>query len=330
MPLRELSTDLDAHLGCAPRRGLAVSQEAFLSMHEYHLSREKARKRVLATLTQLTGTPCNSLDWKSGEVTVSDGKKSVKFKAADMEQEARRTGIVGVLQRAIDNRDGVFGGTLGDASTPNHQLKITTEYAGWRKEVEGPCRIGVATDDLMEDILHYREEICRVSADYDFRVLSRHYRAYLGACISIVDAFINRHILLASHDRFESEAFTRLQVARGMEEKVECWLQTCSEKTLKAIANREEWCHFQELRQERNALQHAVEPFSVYSIRVIAKYLNYTRTGIGALLKLLRSIHSKPTLGFIERLRTAPEVSFNRITLKATGASDAAGETPAA
>jgi hypothetical protein len=31
----------------------------------------------------------------------------------------------------------------------------------------------------------------------------------------------------------------------------------------------------------------------------------------------LRAIHNKGTLGFIERLRTAPEVTFKRITLKA-------------
>jgi hypothetical protein len=136
--------------------------------------------------------------------------------------------------------------------------------------------------------------------------------------MSLVDAFINRHILLASHEGFDSAAFTRLKTARGMEERVECWLQTCSEKmTLKDIAKRKEWCHFQELRQVRNALLHATSPFSVYSIKEIGKRLNYVRAGIGNLLLLLRTIHNKPSLMFIDRLRTAPEVQFHSITLRA-------------
>jgi hypothetical protein len=45
-------------------------------------------------------------------------------------------------------------------------------------------------------------------------------------------------------------------------------------------------------------------------------HLNYVRTGIGGLLKLLRDYHRKPTHHFIERLRTAPEITYNTIRLE--------------
>ena len=35
------------------------------------------------------------------------------------------------------------------------------------------------------------------------------------------------------------------------------------------------------------------------------------------MLYMLRSIHNKPSLRFIDRLRTAPEVRFHSITLRA-------------
>jgi len=287
-------------------------------MHPYHLCRDKARERVVQTLTDLTGKPPSQLDWKCGSITISNDKISKTYRLTDLEREARLTGILEELQRVIDGRDIVFGGTLPSGlATPNHQTKLSTEYAGWKKEVEGPARISIAYQDLMEDILDFREEVCNASTDYDFLLLARNYRAYLGSCISIVDAFINWHILRASHDGFQSDPFTKLKSARGMEEKIDFWLQTCSTAGMSTIANRQEWCHFQELRRERNELLHVIDPFSVYSLKGIAKYLNFTQTGIGGFLRMLRSIHQKPSTGFIERLRTAPEVRYDRITLTA-------------
>ena len=204
-----------------------MGTEPFLTMHPYHLSRAKARQAVLATLERGTSGRPKNVDWKNGAVNITSGKVTKRFMFSAMELEARQTGVLGGIQRLLDSSDGVFGGTMGQTATPNFQLTIKTEYAGWIGEVQGPCRIGLATDDLMEDILHYRKEACLASTDYTFRHLARHYRAYLSACISIVDAFINRHVLLASHDGFESEAFTRLKEARGMEEKIDCWLETC-------------------------------------------------------------------------------------------------------
>jgi len=64
-------------------------------------------------------------------------------------------------------------------------------------------------------------------------------------------------------------------------------------------------------------LTHAVEPFYGHQIKEIADYLNYSRTGVGGLLNLLRVSQNLKSLGFIERLRTAPKVTYKQITLRA-------------
>ncbi|HEX3315081.1 MAG TPA: hypothetical protein VHR72_09340 [Gemmataceae bacterium] len=293
-----------------------MSQMPFLTIHEYHLSREKARAKIKGLLAGVMKLPLKKFDWFRGSLNLAIGDAKKTISLAELEREARLTGAVGTIQRVLDQRDSIFGGTF-DSATPNWQITVKSEWAGWKGEVQGPCRIGLAVDDLTEDILYYRKETCLASSDYTFRTVGRNYRGFISSCMSLVDAFINRHILVASNEGFDSPAFAQLKEARGMEERLDSWLKTCSDKTLKDIAGRKEWCHFQELRQERNALMHATAPFSVYSIREIGKRLNYVRTGIGDLLFLLRGIHNKGSVGFIDRLRSAPEVQFHQINVRA-------------
>jgi hypothetical protein len=291
-----------------------VSNKPFLTISEYHLSREKARELVLATLKRLSGK-VPKVDWRRSFLDAKDGERPLRLTFQQMEQDARRTGVVQELQRILDFRDSIFGGTFESAS-PNHNMSVKTEYAGWVKEVQGPCRVALIERDLTEDILFYRQQTCAHSSDYGFRAMTRFYLAYLGACVSLLDAFINRHILLAKHEGFTSPEFTELKESRKLERRVELWLEVCTTRPMKKLACRTEWCHFQELRQKRNELMHAVDPFSVYRVPEIAKHLNYARTGVGELLKLLREWHDKPTLAFIERLRTAPEVTYHQLRLK--------------
>ena len=67
------------------------------------------------------------------------------------------------------------------------------------------------------------------SNEYDFRLTTRYFRAYLSACVSLLDAFINRHILVAKHEGFSSPEFSRLQTETNLEEKVRLWWAVCSE-----------------------------------------------------------------------------------------------------
>ena len=290
----------------------------FLVLQKYHLSKALGRNTVIATLERCEvqqpkdGWDTLNLTWKHEQPPISVG-------FGELVDEARRTGIVSHLQEYLDKRDPVFGGTFGDMCTPNHQLKCSTAYAGWRKEVQGPCRTSCVERDLTEDTLHYRSEACERSNEYDFRVTARAFRSYLSVCLSLLDAFINRHILLAQHEGFSSPEFDRLKVETNLEEKVRLWWAVCSGDDPASFFQSAAWCHLQLLRTKRNEILHAVDPISVYSLKEIGLYLNLVRTGIGELLLQLRRAHKKPTLGFIERLRTAPKVDFHKIRFRADG-----------
>jgi len=290
----------------------------FLVLQKYHLSKDLGRKTVISALERCE-IPRPKDGWDTLNLTWKDGQPPISVSFRELVDEARRTGIAGRLQEHLDKCDPIFGGAFADVCIPNHQMKCSREYAGWRKEVQGPCRTSCVERDLTEDILYYRREACERSDEYDFRVTARAFRSYLSVCVSLLDAFINRHILLAQHDGFSSPEFDRLKVETNLEEKVRLWWAVCSEDDPASFFQSAAWNHLQQLRTKRNEILHAVEPISIYSLKEIGLYLNLVRTGIGELLLQLRRAHQKPTLGFIERLRTAPKVDFHQITFRADG-----------
>lgn len=290
----------------------------FLVLKQFHLSRKKAREAVISVLKRCE-VEMPKDGWDSLALTWKHENPPVSVSFADLMDEARRTGTVRRIQDYLDKRDPVFGGTFGDFCTPNLQLRCSAEYAGWKREVQGPCRTSCVERDLADDILEYRRGACEGSNEYDFRLTARHFRNYLSACVSLLDAFINHHVLLAEADGFSSDEFEQLKAEKRLEEKVRLWWAVCSEDDSAPFFRSAAWCHFQELRAKRNAILHAVDPISVYAIRDMQLHLNQVRTGVGELLLLLRQAHRKPTLGFIERLRTAPLVDFIEIRFKGDG-----------
>jgi hypothetical protein len=293
----------------------------FLVLEKYALSKVKARQAVVAVL-QRCDVQRPKEGWEALRLTWKDESPPASVNFSNLVDEARGTGVVQRLQEYLDKKDSVFGGTFGDMSTPNFQIRCKSAYAGWEKEAQGPCRTSCVERDLMEDILEFRRQACEYSNEYDFRVTARFFRVYLSACVSLLDAFINRHVLLARHEGFTSPEFTRLQAETNMEEKVRLWWAVCSDGDPSLFFRSAMWCHFQEIRTRRNEILHAVDPISVYSLKDIQVYLNKVRTGVGELLLSLRQAHKKPTLGFIERLRTAPTVAFRQIRFRADGEHD--------
>ena len=261
-------------------------QPQFLVMDQYHLSQGKARAAVIAVLE------------RCGEVCPR---------------------AVVRIQRYLDKSDSVFGGMIDEISVANYQMSVNTAYAGWEKQVTGPCRTSSVVMDLTEDILEYRACICKYSNEHNFRICCRYYRAYLSACLSLVDAFINRHILVAEHDGFSSPEFDRLKRTTSLEDRVCLLLQVCSEDGPSQVLQSIPWCHFQEIRKHRNEIIHAINPVFAYSLKEMWQVLNKVRTGIDELLLLLRHAHKKPTLLFIEQLRSAPTVNFQQIRFRADG-----------
>ncbi|MBD2626145.1 hypothetical protein [Trichormus variabilis] len=293
----------------------------FLTMDEYHLSRKKAEELVTDALKQLHFHKPPNKNWSDIDITISNNGSSSKFKFHQLVKQARLTGIaIESLQKDKDLRDETFGRYFSLA-TPNHQLSINTLYAGYSKEFRGPCRVAPCEDELTEDIIFYRQQVCANSNSNDFSLTCRYYRAYVLACISLVDAFINRHILLLRHQGCSSPEFQDLEREFKIENKIDLWLKTytSSRKNISAINRTKEWNHFVLLKEERNMLTHAVEPYYGHQIYEIANSLNYVRTGIGGLLFLLRRERALDTLGFIQKLMTSPQVRCHEITLKADG-----------
>lgn len=290
----------------------------FLEMRDYHLSRAKARNAVIRTL-EAAGVHCPDSGWDDLIVNYNDRDATTPVRFPDLVEEARRNGVVVRMQRCLDRNDSIFGGVVEEIGTPNWQLKVGSTYAGFKKEIQGPCRAASVEFDLTEDILFYRREACRHSSQHDFRLTCRAFRSFLSACVSIVDAFINRHVLLATHEGFSSPELDKLRVARKLEERIRLWFAVCSSDDPRAFFDSTNWCHFQEIRARRNELLHAVDPFGVYAIKDVQVMLNKVRTGVGDVLLRMRCAHKKATLGFIERLRTAPLVDFMQITFNADG-----------
>lgn len=291
----------------------------FLVLTEYHLSAEKARQAVIDTCTRCGMEPANG-NWDKTTVNWEKTDPPFSMEFPEMVKEARRTGIVRLLQRHLDTKDGVFGGgNIEDLCTPNFQMTLTADIGGFKGEVQGPCRTSLVEKDLTDDILFYRRLVCQHSNEYDFELSARYYRNYLSACTSIVDAFVNRHILIASSQGFTSPEFEQLRNATKVETRLELWWRVCVDSDPSPLFKSVQWNHFHELRTKRNEILHAVDPIGLYSIPRMQEFLNKVRTGVGGLMLLMRKAHNKPSLGFIERLRTAPRVEYHQIHLHVDG-----------
>lgn len=286
-----------------------------LTIEKYHLSKEKATKAVIKALQDYGVQKSAKIKWDQISISLHNQSINTTYKFSDLVKEVRLTGIIELLQQNQDNNDDIFGGTL-TLATPNDDLKVRVQYAGYDKEFKGAFRGASAFKELTEDILFYRKQSCEYSNCHDFSLTCRYYRAYLLSCISLIESFINRHIFLSTYEGCTSADFERLRNTLNLEDKISLWLKVYTSKDISAINKTKAWDHFMRLRKERNILTHVLEPDYAHEIKEIAKYLNYCQSGIGCLLFLLRENQKKITLGFIERLKTAPKVTYHKRFLK--------------
>ncbi|MBN1186427.1 MAG: hypothetical protein JXB49_29395 [Bacteroidales bacterium] len=92
-------------------------------------------------------------------------EREEKKKFYELVQQVRKNGICEFIQTDLDRQDMVFGGTFG-LSTPNWQMKLTTEWAGYKKELIGPCRNVPSEIELSDDIEFYKDEACIESSEH--------------------------------------------------------------------------------------------------------------------------------------------------------------------
>jgi hypothetical protein len=294
-------------------------EPAFLEISDYSLSQKAAEKLVDEKLLLMNlKIPSKN---KSKEIITfkkSPKEKEEKHKYIDLIKNTRKQGVVYPVQTIIDRSDQIFGGKFG-MSTPTQGLTITTTYAGYSKVVKGPGRCYPIEYDLAGDIIFYREESCFESDDHDFEMTCRNYRGYLFSCISLIDAYINRHILIGKNKKLSSEKFDILINCLNLEEKIELFLEIFCGSSIKAINQSVDWSDFKLLKGLRNELVHATSPFLGVTIEEIAKNLNLCMKGIGGILKRFQELQGRHSLGFIERIRNAPKVFHNEIVLRADG-----------
>jgi hypothetical protein len=286
----------------------------FLEMEEYHTSKGEAKKIVVKNFLE-DGIKSPKGGWERASFVINN--QNVTFK--ELMDSVRASGIMPFTQFKKDRADDIFGGTFG-ISTPTMAFgQVTSTYAGYTRILTPPMTDQPVESELSEDIMFYREEACLFSDEYDFVFCTRYYRAYLTACISIIDAFINRHILMYKYKGWKTNEIEDLQKTGRLEERVNKFLLMTTGKDISSINGGDEWSHFKKIRALRNEMTHINGPTLGYSIPEFAEHFNYVRKGVGGLLYKIRELQGKTSLSFIEQLKTAPIVYFNEITHKSNG-----------
>lgn len=291
---------------------------AFLVQQEPRLSTKEAETIVDDILKKL-GIKLNSTIKKKEYIIKNQGtEKEEKKKYYELVNQVRQSGICGFIQTDLDRQDPVFGATFG-MSTPTWQMKLTTEWAGYKKELNGPCRNIPSEIDLSEDIEFYKEETCIESSNHDFEMVSRNYRGYLFSSIALVDCYINRHIILFDFNGLQSEEFEKLKKSRNTEERIELFIIIFCNFDFTELKQSKIWDDFKKLKNLRNEMVHSVNPYMGFELKELATNLNLSVNGVGGLLKKLQDGQGRNSLGFIERIRTSPVIHFNQVTLRADG-----------
>ena len=290
-----------------------MERPCLLEIENFATSKGEAKRVVIELLSKHMVSPKGG--WERATINFGPPPTSESF--SKLVEDVRTLGICN-FQRSIDLSDEFFGGTFG-ISTDSNFGSMTYEYAGYKETFKTPMALYQAEWELTDDILFYREESCAWSNEPDFKDCTRHYRGYLMSSIAVVDAFINRHVLMYKHRKFKPDSVDELQRTSRLEDRMDLFMKLSCGKDIKAINGGEEWKQFKEIRRLRNEITHINAPSLGYSIEALADHFNYVRRGIGGLLKLMRSCQGKPSLGFIDRLRFAPKVNFNHVRHKPDG-----------
>lgn len=290
----------------------------FLIQQEPRLSTKEAEKIVDDILEKLNIKIAKKGKAHQYIIKNPGTDKEEKRKFHELVEQVRKYGACGFIQVDLDRTDTVFGGTFG-LSTPNWQMNLTTEWAGFKKELKGPCRSIPSEYDLSEDIEFYKDETCLESANHDFDMCCRNYRGYLFSSIALIDCYINRHIVLFDFKGHQSKKYSELKESRNTEERIELFVDGFCDFPFSKLKQSQAWDDFKKLKPLRNEVVHSLSPYLGVELKEIASNLNLSIHGVGTLLKMLQEGQGRFSLGFIERVRTSPTIHFNQITTRADG-----------
>jgi hypothetical protein len=182
---------------------------------------------------------------------------------------------------------------------------------GYIQKVKCPGRIGPTENDLSEDTLYYRNLTVKFAMGSNFTECARFYRSYIQSAISVVESYINLHFFYLKQKN-NGKLPKKLQNIKSIDDKVDAFLCQFSNTRLYKIRDTQEWIQFNDLRAERNKQVHRDEPYICLSIEDMPRHLNAVISGVGELLCRFQYTTHRDTMGFIERLRTAPKISYNK------------------
>jgi len=282
-------------------------QHHFLTISEFHLSPSDAKNAAMRLLKQIGQVPIAE-KWENLEIKLNRKGVEEIWPFGRIVKELQSHGVIESIQSLLDASDKIFGWSITMATTSS-ALDLTGNFYGTSVRKKGPGRLAPIEPELAGDILFFRTEACQYSGEPDFARTTRSFRAYLAAAITLVEAFLNKHIPLQEARGLQAEA-KKLGSCYRLEEKIEVWVNQFTKARWSEVTSKPSWTHFRQLQKLRNEMMHGASAFSAYRILDLAKELNYVKLGVGELLKHLRSLQGLPTLMFIERVRTAPAVRF--------------------
>lgn len=282
-----------------------------LKIMPFHLSPTRAEKHV-SDLLKAIGCVRPKKGWhtSSYELNRLDGKIPVVWK--DMVGEARRTGRVDIIQRFTDLEDPYFGSNFGMATNTSN-ISIRTSFLGHKKTFRGPARNYPVEQELVNDILVYRKMCCDFSKHSDgFEETFRFFRAYLFSCISLIDAFINRYVHVATFNGNTDPSLDLLSKPSRLDIRLTLWLQVFGSKGDVDLKKGLKWDHFLVLKKARNLHVHAIEPYFGYRVADMVHPLNACREGIGKLIVFLQREADHKHTSLFQKLTSAPLVRFSK------------------
>lgn len=293
-----------------PQTATMEEGSPLLSLEPYHLSRAAAEAHV-ESLLRAVGFRMPARGWHSADYRVRTSRAPRVLLWREMVAEARQTGGVEFLDGLLQSKDPYFGSMMSLAVSSS-AAKISIEYLGRTVELHGPARIYPVEQELVGDILTYRRMVCERSVPGDFEDVGRFFRSYLFTCISLVDAFINRHVQVAEFTGVNDPAIDAIVHEARLQERVELWLKAFGKNGVARLKQGVKWDAFSKLRQARNAHVHAGEPYFGYRIAALVEPLNACRCGIGELLAFLQVEAGRRPSSIFQRLSTAPRARLNK------------------
>ena len=304
-----------------------------LATAEYHQDNESAGRYVLKLCKELNFAV--NKKHLNGIIEINAGNKKISINLADEVEYTRRNGKAQLLQSMLDSGDRFLNSPMSMGSTSTG-IVLSSSYGSHSATVEGAGYIEPPEFSFSEDIIFYRKEAVAMFNAGNFVEFCRCYRAYLQSCVSLIDCFIHRynfHIKMHVPDTAAYASTKTLDSMQSIEKRLEAWMEIFAIHKLSEVKVSKYWFKFMEIKKQRNNIVHPSNPTIPYGVEDAVKHLNYVQEGIGGILAELRK-HSGNTanIGFINRVKTAPEIRIlkkiacvGRINQRAMRRMDQAG-----